>query len=158
MEVPAYHPALNTAGLLTGLKVMTRSFQDTKIIAYLATNSTAGNQLGLKTLAHEFAGNWAVEEIKDIRKIPLPKLLQYNLVDSLSTNYVKRKCYPIMVADHQEDLYKGLMLDSLRLIIQLELTGMPMNPKRVQEVKAELVAIRDNHLSLLPVVQASLLL
>ena len=137
---------LDTEGLLAGLDVMTRSFHDTKIIAYLASNSTAGNILGLKALAHEFAGNWAVEEIKDIRKIPLDKLLQYNLVDGLSTNFVWGKYYPIMVNDQQEDLYRGLMLDSLKLIIQIELTGMPMSASKVQEVKAKITAIADGHL------------
>lgn len=137
---------LDTEGLLEGLEVMTKRFHDTKLIAYLATNSTAGNVLGLKALAHEFAGNWAVEEIRDIRKIPLPKLLQYNLVDCLSTHYVRNKYYPVMVNDQQEELYKGLMLSSLRLIIQLELTGMPLDPAKVQEVKAKLEAIRDGHL------------
>ena len=138
---------LDTEGLLTGLDVMTRSFHDTRIIAYLATNSTAGNVLGLKPLAHEFAGNWAVEEIKDIRKVPLSKLLQYNLVDTLSTWYVRKKHYPIMVQDNQESLYKGLMLGSLKLIIQMELSGMPMSPKAIVETKAKLEAKQADHLA-----------
>jgi DNA polymerase-1 len=140
---------LDTQGLLTGLDVMTRAMQDTKIIAYLATNSTAGNVLGLKPLAHEFAGNWAVEDIKDIRKIPLDQLLQYNLVDALSTNYVKEKYYPIMVKDKQEDLYKDLMLPSLKLIMQIELTGMPLSKSKVQEVKGKLEAIQAKHLDVI---------
>lgn len=138
---------LNTQGLLEGLEVFTRNMDDTRIIAYLATNSTAGNVLGLKPLAHEFAGNWAVEEIKDIRKVPLDKLLQYNLVDALSTWYVHKKHYPIMVKDNQEALYKGLMLDSLKLIIQMELSGMPMSPKAIVETKAKLEAKQADHLA-----------
>ena len=129
---------LDMAGLLEGLEVMTRNLDDTKIIAYLAYNSTAGNQLGLKTLAHEFAGNWAQEDIKDIRRIKLKDLLQYNLVDGLSTNYIKKRDYPIMVRDNQEELYKGLMLDSLKLIIQTELCGMPMDMTKVMEAKEKL--------------------
>lgn len=140
---------LDTKGLLTGLEVMTRQWQDTKIIAYLALNSTAGNVLGLKALAQEFAGNWAKEDIKDIRKIPLADLLEYNLVDALSTNYVKEKYYPSMVADSQEELYYSLMLPSLRLIIQIELTGMPLNANKVQEVKAKLEAIQQEHLNVI---------
>ena len=142
------HP-LDTEGLLTGLEVMTRHFQDTKIIAYLATNSTAGNVLGLKALAHSFAGNWAVEEIKDIRKIPLKDLLQYNLVDALSTNYVKDKYYPIMVQDNQEELYKALMLPSLKVIIQMELTGMPMEDSKILQAKSELMDEQWKHLNLI---------
>lgn len=139
---------LDIEGLLEGLEVMTRHFHDTKIIAYLATNSTAGNVLGLKALAHEFAGNWAVE-VKDIRKVPLQKLLEYNLIDALSTWYVRDKYYPIMVADQQEELYYGLMLPSLKLIIQIQLTGMPLDPVKVKEVRAKLEAIRDEHLNVI---------
>ena len=140
---------LDTPGLLDGLHLLCRNMDDSKIIAYLATNSTAGNVLGLKPLAHEFAGNWAQDDIKDIRKIPLDKLLQYNLVDCLSTWFVKTKYTPIMQADNQENLYHTLMLPSLKTIIQIELTGMPMNQAMVAKVKAKLEADRDVHLKVL---------
>lgn len=140
---------LDTEGLLLGLKTMCRSFQDTKIIAYLATNSTAGNVLGLKALAHEFAGNWAVEDIKDVRKIPLKELLQYNLVDALSTWFVKTKYTPVMIQDQQEELYKTLMLPSLKTIIQMELTGMPMDPEKLLNVKEALQIEEAMHLTLI---------
>lgn len=139
--------ALDTEGLLYGLGIMSRHFDDTKIIAYLATNSTAGNVLGLKALAHEFAGNWAVEEINDIRRIPKKDLLQYNLVDALSTWYVHKKFYPIMVQDNQEDLYHSLMLPSLKLIIQIELTGMPMSRQKIQLAKHELETLANKYLN-----------
>lgn len=139
---------LDTEGLLTGLEVMTKNFQDTKIITYLATNSTAGNVLGLKALAHEYAGNWAVE-VKDIRKVPLDKLLQYNLVDALSTWFVKHKYTHIMKSDKQEALYELLMKPSLKTIIQLELTGMPLSAAKVQEVKAKLEGIQEFRLGLI---------
>lgn len=139
---------LDTDGLLKGLELMCRSFQDTKVIAYLATNSTAGNELSLKALAQEFAGNWAVE-VKDIRKVPLPDLLRYNLVDALSTHYVKSKFWPIMVQDRQQALYEDLMKPSLKLIIQIELTGMPMSPTKVQEVKRTLEGIQTLNLDVI---------
>lgn len=129
---------LDTKGMLEGLDVMTARMDDTKIITYLATNSTAGNVLGLKALAHEFAGNWAKDDIKDIRKIPLDELLQYNLVDALSTFYVKKKYTPIMKADNQEALYHLMMLPSLKSIISMELTGLPMDPDTVASVKKTL--------------------
>jgi len=138
---------MDTRGLLDGLDIMTARMDDTKIIAYLATNSCAGNVLGLKPLAHEFAGNWAKDDIKDIRLIPLPDLLQYNLVDALSTWFVKKKYTPIMVADQQDDLYRSLFMPSLKLIIQMELTGMPMSKKKIAEGKTQLEAIRDKHLA-----------
>lgn len=140
---------LDTHGLLKGLEIMTRHFEDTKIIAYLATNSTAGNILSLKHLAHEFAGNWAVEEINDIRLIEPDALLTYNLVDALSTWYVYKKYRPILIKEHQLDLYESLMLPSIKTLIQIELTGMPMSDSEIQRVKAELEATAAKHLELI---------
>jgi len=125
-------------GLLKGLHLMCRSFDDTKVIAYLALNSTAEVKLSLKDLAHEFAGNYAQDEITDIRRIPQDQLLEYNLVDCLATNYVYDKHYPTMVADQQEELYRTLMLPSLKTIIQMVLVGMPMDPDKIQYAKEEL--------------------
>lgn len=138
---------LDQKGLLDGLDIMTARMDDTKIIAYLATNSTAGNVLGLKPLAHEFAGNWAKDDIKDIRLIPLPELLQYNLVDSLSTWFVKKKYTPMMIADQQEQLYNDLFMPSTKLIIQMELTGMPMSKRKIAEAKAEMETIQAKNLT-----------
>lgn len=104
---PVYGRSTGNAGLLDGLEVLTKNIDDTKLIAYLATNSTAGNELGLKTLAHEFAGNWAKDDIKNILAIPLPELLQYNVIDTMSTMYVKEKYYPIMVRDGQLKFIKS---------------------------------------------------
>ena len=135
---------LDTEGLLHGLEVMLKNWDDTKLIAYLATNSCAGNKLGLKDLAQEFAGNYAMgEDIKDITRIPLPKLLQYNLVDSCSTIYVRNKYKPLMVQDEQEALYEGLFKSSIVDIIQMQLTGLPINMERVKEVKKIFEADRD---------------
>jgi DNA polymerase-1 len=132
---------LDNKGQLEGLHHMTRSFDDTKIIAYLSTNSTAGNHLKLKELAHAFAGNWAQDEIKDITRIPLPELLQYNLIDGLATNYVYEKHYPLMVQDAQEEIYLNLMLPSQKTIIQMETTGMPMDKKQIYRARKELEKI-----------------
>lgn len=128
------HP-LDFDGMLKGLEVLTRSFDDTKIITYLAKNCTATTLYGLKVLAQPFAGNWA-EDVKDIRRVPPEKILRYNLVDTLSTNYAHETYYPVMVEEDQEDIYLNLMIPSLTVIIQIECHGMPIDPKRVQEVKA----------------------
>lgn len=131
------HP-LDFDGMLRGLEVLTRCFDDTIIIAYLAKNSTAKNLYSLKTLAQAFAGNWAESEIKDIRRIPPDRILRYNLIDVLSTNYVYETYHPMMVAEEQDQLYHSLMLPSLKVIIQIECHGLPLLPARVQEVKAQL--------------------
>lgn len=129
---------LDTEGLLHGLEVMLEDnrWDCTKLITYLATNSCAGNVLKLKAQAQEFAGNYAVDEIEDITKTPLPKLLQYNLVDGLSTNFTFDKHWNTLVADDQLDIYKNLFQPCTWDIIQMQLTGMPVNMKRVKEVRA----------------------
>lgn len=135
----------DTEGLLEGLDILTRNVDDTLLIAYLASNSTSKPPLSLKYLAQEFAGNYAVE-VKDIRNVSSEDLLEYNLIDCLCTNYVYDKYYPIMVQDQQEELYKGLFLDSMKLIIQLEMTGMPMSRRRIGEIDNELREIRKKSL------------
>jgi DNA polymerase-1 len=137
---------LDQEGLLEGLEVMTKSIDDTKLITYLATNSTSGNSLGLKGNAHEYAGNYAEEEIKDIRRIPEKNLLRYNLVDCLSTWFVKKKNWPIMVADNQLEIYNTIKIPSVKVILQVELTGMCLNMDNVITASAELNKIKDTHL------------
>lgn len=133
----------DTEGLLKGLQVMLKNFEDTKLIAYLATNSCAGNELGLKALAQDFAGNYAQEDINDVTKIPLKQLLEYNVVDGLSTWYVYNKYYPLMVQDNQESIYKNLFKPSTIDIIQMQLTGFPLSMQRVKEVEKILQKDRD---------------
>lgn len=131
---------LDTKGLLEGLEVMLKNWDCTKIIAYLATNSCAGNQLGLKILAQEFAGNYAQDDIANITLIPLPELLQYNLVDGLATWDVHERYYPQMVADQQLEIYETIFQPGMWDIIQMQLTGMPVNMARSIEVNDLLMA------------------
>ncbi|QXV74734.1 DNA polymerase I protein [Rhizobium phage RHEph22] len=131
---------LDTEGLLRGMDILLDNWDDTKLITYLATNSCAGNDLSLKFQAQEYAGNYAVEEIKDIIKIPLEELLQYNLVDALSTWYVYNKHYQTMINDQQEEIYNTIFKPAIKDIVQMQLTGLPVNMERVKEVKAILEA------------------
>jgi len=122
---------LNQQGLINGLEALTKNIDDTKIITYLATNSTSGNNLSLKENAHEFAGNYAKDDINDIKKIPLHELLKYNLIDCLSTWYVRDKNLPIMIKDKQEYVYNKILIPSIKVILQMELSGMPMNMNKI---------------------------
>lgn len=122
---------LDQEGLLYGLEVMLRNWECTQIITYLATNSCAGNELGLKAQAQEFAGNYAVEDIDDITQVPLDKLLEYNLVDGLSTWFVYKKHMPTVIADDQMKIYMDLFKPAVVDIIQMQLTGMPINMGKV---------------------------
>lgn len=147
---------LDTEGLLDGMDVMLSNWDCTKLITYLATNSCAGNKLGLKAQAQEFSGNYSMEDIHDITKIPLDKLLEYNLVDGLSTWFTYHKHWDTLVADQQEEVYQTLFKPATLDIIQMQLTGLPLNMERVKEVKAILQAIEDQATSVIqqsPLVQ-----
>jgi DNA polymerase-1 len=138
---------LDQSGLLNGLEILLKDFDCSQIISYLATNSCAGNELGLKAQAQEFAGNYAVEDIDDIRKIPLPKLLEYNLVDGLSTWFVYKKNLPIMLADQQDIPYMTLFKPAVIDIIQMQLTGMPINMGKVIKLDKQLQKESDDNLA-----------
>lgn len=129
---------LDQEGMLRGLEVLLRNWDCTQLISYLATNSCAGNELGLKTQAQAFAGNYAVEDIKDIRLIPEPKLLKYNLIDGLATWYVFNKNHPIMIADHQDCVYQDIFRPAVMDVIQMQLTGMPINMDKVVALDKQL--------------------
>ena len=139
---------LDTEGLYIGLDTLTRDFDDTYVIAHLATNSCSKPSKSLKDLALPFAGNYA-EEVKDIKKLKLDKLLKYNVIDTLSTNYVRNAYYQEVIDSNQEDTYKTLMLDTVRLLLITELTGMPINMQRVYEVDSILTAEEQKALSYL---------
>lgn len=134
----------NYQGMFEGIDKLTRNFEDTKLIAYLATNSTSGNNLSLKYLAQQYLGNYAQEDINDITKIPLPQLLEYNLLDGLGTWYVYDTYYPIMVADQQLEIYEKIFKPSVAVILNMELVGLPLNINRVYEVEAILLDIQKS--------------
>ena len=129
---------LDQEGLLAGLEVMLKNWDCTQLITYLATNSCAGNELGLKVQAQEFAGNYAVEDIHDITQIELPKLLKYNLIDGLSTWYVYEKHHDTMVLEDQERIYVELFKKAVIDIIQMQLTGLPVNMDKVVKLNTQL--------------------
>jgi DNA polymerase-1 len=52
-----------------------------------------------------------------------------------------------LLQDNQEDIYESLMLPSLKTIIQMELTGMPMDASTIGTVKAELKRQEQTYLS-----------
>ncbi|QDP54414.1 MAG: putative DNA polymerase [Prokaryotic dsDNA virus sp.] len=135
---------LDTEGLLYGLEVMLRDWDCTKIITYLAVNSCAGNKLDLKSNSQEYCGNYALgDELKDITRIKLPRLLEYNLIDGLATWFVKEKHEPMMDADDQREIYETLFKPAVLDIVQMQLTGMPVNMERAIEVDEQLTTERD---------------
>lgn len=137
---------IDTEGLLHGMEIMLRNWDCTKLITYLATNSCAGNHLSLKDQAQEYAGNYAQDDIKDIRLIPNEQLLRYNLIDGLCTWYTYEKHWDTLVADDQLDVYNNIFKPACEDIIQMQLTGMPMNMETVNRVAEEMETDRNQAL------------
>jgi len=137
----------NFTAMIDALDVMYRKVHDTKIITYLATNNTAENKLSLKENAFEFAGNYAQEDIQDIKLIRNVVLMEYNLVDCLSTWYVFNKYHSKMITDDQLDIYNNIFIPSLKNITQMELTGMPMDMNSIQIVSRDLKQIMSERTS-----------
>ena len=140
---------LDIEGMLPGLNIMYRSIHDTKLITYLATNTTAGNDLKLKTNTHEYTGNYAQEDIKDITKIPKQDLLRYNLTDCLATWYLYNKYYDCMVQDQQLEIYNTIFIPSMKVITQIELTGMPLDMVEVAKAKKAMEIILHTNIDIL---------
>ena len=130
-------------GMVDALDVMYKKIHDTKLITYLATNNTAENKLSLKENAIEFAGNYAQEDIKDINLIRNTVLMEYNLIDCMSTWYVFNKYYDKMVADDQLATYNNIFIPSLKNITQMELTGMPMDMTQIRKVDRDLTEVME---------------
>jgi DNA polymerase-1 len=134
---------LDRKGLEQGREVMLRNAECSQIITYLATNSCAGNELGLKAQAHEFVGNYAID-VQDIRLISLAQLLEYNAIDTCATWYVYTKNHEKMIQENQEEIYLNIFKPALYDIFEMHLTGMCLDIPRVEMVKYQLENIRAN--------------
>lgn len=140
---------LDTEGLLKGLDTLLKNWEDTKLITYLCTNSCSGNNLSLKYQAQEFAGNWAQEEIDNIGAISKEQLLRYNLIDGLSTWFVYNKYKDKLIQDKQDKLYNTIFKGTTKDIIQMQLTGIPLNMDKVKEAEVKLNQDKDNAVNIL---------
>lgn len=142
------HP-LDKKGMIHGLRTLCRCFDDTKILAYCALNSTAETSYSLKSLGQPYAGNYAQDDIKDIRKIEPFNLLRYNLTDTCTTMWVFEKYWPIMVKENQLEVYEEIMIPMQWVLLQCELHGMPMFDNKIQEVKEILNKHADDALDVI---------
>lgn len=140
---------LDQEGLLNGLDIMLKNWEDTKLMTYLCTNSCSGNNLGLKYQAQAYAGNWAQDEISNIDKIPEEDLLRYNLIDGLSTWFVYEKYKDTLVSEKQDKLYREIFKPTTKDIIQMQLTGIPLNYDKVLEAEQKLNDDKNQALSVI---------
>lgn len=142
------HP-LDYKGMIHGIETLCRNYDDTKLMAYCAYNSTSRPSKRLKDLVYEFAGSYAESDIKDITLIEMYRLLRYNLTDCVSTYWLKHtKLMPIIIQDEQEGVYQHL-LRVQRITLQAELVGMPMNDEKINQLDSDLQFEVDTYLSII---------
>ena len=141
--------ASDIKGMVDTIEWIHPKLEDSLLVAFCALNSTEDYKVGLKALAHEFAGNYGQENINDIRRIPLKQLLTYNLKDTLATWYVYKKYYPVMVADNQEYYYREILLKSLKVVLEMSIWGLPVTHEDITTAEAKLTAMRDAELAFL---------
>lgn len=139
---------LDIEGIYEGLDVFyfNRTYHDSQVITYLATNTTAGNAVGLKDNTAEHSGNYA-EDVTNIKLLNMHNLLLYNVKDAMNTVYLVRKNFPIMVQDNQLYVYEEVMLPSMPVITQTELIGMPMDMDTINQQQASMEKVRQDALS-----------
>jgi len=130
-------------GMEEGLHTF-RNVHCTQVLTYIATNSTGGNQLDLKSNALEFAGDYAKDDIKDVTKIALPDLLEYNLIDAMATWYVLFKYDDCLLDEELREFYRIIAQPSLIPTIKMMLIGLPMDMKEINKLKLKLKSI-SNH-------------
>ena len=135
--------------LLIGLNILTNNIEDTQIITYLATNTTAGNKLSLKDLSQEFTGNYAQEDINDTTLINSTELLEYNLIDTCATYWVYSKYYDVMCLDNQLEIYRNIFLPAQKVLIQTELTGMPLDIDQVSKAENQLQDLINSNIDII---------
>ena len=115
-------------GMMRGLHNF-KTFDDTMILAYLAKNATTPISLGLKEIALEYVGNYAIE-LTDITKHTKKEILQYNLIDALATFYA----YETYIEQLSSEAYLEIFKPSLYTLTKMMLIGLPMSSERVTDV------------------------
>jgi len=121
------HPT-DYAGMLEGLNYF-KTFDDTMIMAYLAKNTTTGIFIGLKNIALEYVGNYALE-LQDLKKYSKKEILKYNLIDALATFYSWEKFNDEITSRPYTEIFQP----SLYPLLKMMLVGLPMDSNRVEEV------------------------
>lgn len=128
-------------GMQEGLTAFS-NVHDTFMVAYLAKNSTFRQGLGLKELSKEYMGEYA-EDVTDAASVPKDDLLLYNAKDCCATWYVLDTYRPIMVMDDQEYVYNTIMQPSMKPLLKMMLTGLPLDLDRTEEARVQLQAKLD---------------
>ena len=123
-------------GMQQGLDTFSNT-HDTMMIAYLSKNSTFRSPLGLKELSKEYMGEYA-EDVKEAIKVPRDDLMLYNAKDCCATWYVLNTYRPGMIQDDQQYVYDTIMQPSMKPLLKMMLTGLPLDLERTKEARVDL--------------------
>ena len=118
--------------------------EDSMLYTYLAKNSTTEAKLDLKSNSLEFAGNYGVD-VKNAGNLPVNELLEYNLKDCLATWHVYNKYKQIVEDKKLLEPYTKIFQPSIKVLLKMMLTGLPLDHKRILEVEKELQDKHDTH-------------
>lgn len=143
------HP-LDRTGMIHGIETLCRDYECTKLMAFAAYNSTSRPSKKLKDLVYEYAGSYAQDDIKDIRKIDLYTLLKYNLTDGCATYWLRnQKLIDKLEEDDQLEFYESHLKKVQKYTLMCELTGMPVCDKKVKELEDALTKEIDSHMAVI---------
>lgn len=133
-------------GMLEGIEVMCKDIDDTMVMTYLTTNNTGENKLGLKHNTLEYTGQYA-EDVKDVKKLSMAQLLEYNLKDCLATYWLYEQKIKQLHHENQKEIYDDIFIPSFKVLLETMLTGLPlsMNKVGIAKSKLESEALIHNH-------------
>ena len=134
-------------GMYEGIRLFS-NMHDTMIMVYLCTNSTIKVDKGLKDVAREFIGNYAID-VKDITQHDLDTVLKYNLKDTCATMWVAEKYEEMLLDEDQHNVYLDIFRPSFGFLLEMMMTGLPVSLERTAEVKSEFQELMDTSLELI---------
>lgn len=134
-------------GMYEGIKVFS-DMDDTMLMAYCCINSTERLPKGLKELSKEFTGDYA-EDVKDIKKLNIDDLLKYNLMDTCGTMYLYEKYNAMLDVEEQREFYENIIKPSIPFLLEMMLTGLPIDYERTLEAREELTKTQEEALSVI---------
>ena len=111
--------------------------EDTMIMAFCCLNSTSRVSLGLKDLAFEYVGDYAVG-VKDVLALDPKELYEYNAKDVVATFWVYNKYSKMLITEDQMYTYRTIMQPSLNYLLNMMLSGLPVSKSRVVSAKEEI--------------------
>jgi len=134
-------------GMYEGIKVFSK-MDDTMIMAYACINSTERLGKGLKELSKEFTGNYA-EDVKDIKLLDKDNLLKYNLMDTCGTMYLYDKYKEMLKDEEQEDVYYKILQPSFGFLLEMMMTGLPIDMDKTLAARDSLSKIQEDALTVI---------